>query len=172
MMASARVWIVPSWRGLEVRWARFWVLMLAGTMVVALATGVPTVLIPNGWFTRMTPVEAYARPVWIAASLLSGLLLAVSASVRDRSCPPMGCAAGGAGLVLSWLAVGCPICNKLVVGLLGVGGALGYFAPAQPWLAAVSLLLLAGALVWRLCALRAGWRGHGRPDALAAQDRP
>jgi hypothetical protein len=48
-------------------------------------------------------------------------------------------------------AVGCPICNKIVVGLLGVSGALGVWAPLQPALAVVSLAVLAAAVVlcWR-----------------------
>jgi hypothetical protein len=51
--------------------------------------------------------------------------------------------------------VGCPVCNKLVVLLLGAGGALSYFAPLQPVLGMVSLALLAYALCTRLRALGA-----------------
>jgi len=40
---------------------------------------------------------------------------------------------GGGGL-LSFLAIGCPICNKLVVLALGLGGVLRWFAPIQPLL--------------------------------------
>jgi hypothetical protein len=47
--------------------------------------------------------------------------------------------------------VGCPICNKIVVALLGVSGALGVWAPVQPILAVLSLALLATAVfvLWR-----------------------
>ena len=48
---------------------------------------------------------------------------------------------GGVGSLLS---VGCPICNKVVVAL-GVDGALAVFAPVQPYLGLLSLLLLAEA---------------------------
>jgi len=34
--------------------------------------------------------------------------------------------------VLATFAIGCPICNKLVVALLGVSGALTCWAPLQP----------------------------------------
>jgi hypothetical protein len=44
--------------------------------------------------------------------------------------------------VLSFLAVGCPVCNKLVVLAIGISGAMSYWAPVQPFLAVVSLVLL------------------------------
>jgi hypothetical protein len=51
--------------------------------------------------------------------------------------------------LLSALAVGCPICNKIVAGLLGVSGALGLWAPIQPTLALVSVGLLGTAVIIR-----------------------
>ncbi|MFF4728720.1 hypothetical protein ACFY3M_25855 [Streptomyces mirabilis] len=51
---------------------------------------------------------------------------------------------------LSAFAVGCPICNKLVVLAIGVSGALSYWAPAQPVLAVASVALLTHTLVRRL----------------------
>ncbi|MYS66003.1 hypothetical protein GTW66_18745 [Streptomyces sp. SID5473] len=52
--------------------------------------------------------------------------------------------------MLSVLAVGCPVCNKLVVLALGMSGAMSYWAPAQPVLAIASVALLAHALAGRL----------------------
>jgi hypothetical protein len=57
---------------------------------------------------------------------------------------------GGAGALFSFLAVGCPVCNKLVLIALGYSGAIQYFAPVQPYLAAAGILLLAYALRKRL----------------------
>jgi hypothetical protein len=57
---------------------------------------------------------------------------------------------GGAGALFSFLAVGCPVCNKLVLVALGYSGAIQYFAPVQPYLAAAGILLLAYALRKRL----------------------
>jgi hypothetical protein len=53
------------------------------------------------------------------------------------------------------LAVGCPICNKIVVLLLGVSGALTIFQPLQPVLALAAMVLLGYALFLRLRAVRA-----------------
>jgi hypothetical protein len=44
--------------------------------------------------------------------------------------------------MFSLFAVGCPICNKPVAMATGVSGALNYFAPVQPFLAAESVALL------------------------------
>lgn len=121
---------------------------LFGTILVALAIGIPTAVIPNPWFVRMTPAGTSNYFFWVASSLLTGALLATYAlprSARDR----IAAATAGSGY-LGLLAVGCPVCNKLVVALLGVSGAFNYFAPIQPLLGAVGLLLAATALVIRL----------------------
>jgi hypothetical protein len=73
--------------------------------------------------------------------------------------------------VLSVLAVGCPICNKLVVLLLGVSGALTIFEPAQLYLGVVSVVLLAWTL--RLRARAVGERGRRVPyEAVPPHERP
>jgi hypothetical protein len=65
---------------------------------------------------------------------------------------------------LSTLAVGCPVCNKIVMGLLGVSGALGVWAPIQPVLAVMSLVLLGAAVIVR-------WRRRAcTPDSCAPTD--
>ncbi|MEZ5295782.1 MAG: hypothetical protein R2697_05770 [Ilumatobacteraceae bacterium] len=51
---------------------------------------------------------------------------------------------GGLGGLISFFAVGCPTCNKVVLLALGTTGALDWFAPAQPILAVLSIVLLAG----------------------------
>ena len=50
----------------------------------------------------------------------------------------------------AFLAIGCPVCNKIALVLLGTSGALTIFAPIQPLIGAASLILLAGTLAWRL----------------------
>jgi hypothetical protein len=57
---------------------------------------------------------------------------------------------GGAGAFLSFLAVGCPVCNKIALVALGYSGALQYFAPVQPYLALIGVGLLMYALRKRL----------------------
>ena len=57
---------------------------------------------------------------------------------------------GAAGGFIAYLAVGCPVCNKLVLLALGTTGAMQWFAPVQPFLAVVGVVLLAWALRVRL----------------------
>jgi hypothetical protein len=79
----------------------------------------------------------------------------------------------GAGFgsgILGLLAAGCPVCNKLVVALLGVSGALSYFEPIQPFLGAAGLLIAAVALFIRLRGARQACRlPAGGVQALSAK---
>ena len=132
------------------RWsAKRWTVALVVTFVVALVTGIPTGIISTSFYTRMTPVLWWNYPVWAVTAVLAGLLAATYASKDDGR---TGGVSGrvGAGSVLSALAVGCPICNKVVVALLGVSGALGIWAPLQPLIGLASIALLGGALYLRL----------------------
>ena len=132
--------------------SRFWLVAFGATAIAVLLLGIPTAVIPNPWFIRMTPTEASNLAIWLASAPLIGLLTATYlAPVRDLH-PAMATAPTRAGLASlgAFLAIGCPICNKVVVALLGVSGALSVFAPIQPLIGAVSIALLAGSLAWRL----------------------
>lgn len=132
-------------------------------LVFALLVGVATVLIPNPFFRRDIPTLWWNYPVWIATSLGAGLLTATylrPASSASKS-PPLpeepetpeakrNARMGIAGGVLTWFAVGCPVCNKIALLALGYSGAITWFAPLQPVLAVAALLLTGIALVWRL----------------------
>jgi len=119
---------------------------LAGTVVTALVIAIPTAVLPNPLFTRMTPVRPLDYAFLAASAILSGLVLATYAAGAGDRCQTRA----GAGGFLAFLAIGCPICNKIVVALLGVGGAFAYFEPLQPVLGLASVVLLATALVLRL----------------------
>lgn len=121
----------------------------------AVLIGIPTVLIPNPVFGREIPVVLWNYPVWIVTSVLAGMLAATyvrpgPASETSSEEPAGPGRWGTAGAVLAWFAVGCPVCNKIALLALGYSGALTWFAPAQPYLAAAAMLLTAGALVFRL----------------------
>lgn len=123
---------------------RFVLALVPATLVVALVTGLPTVLVENPWFTRMTPVRPLDVVLWVVLSPLAGALIATYAVDRARS----GTAAvhgAGTGLA-STFAIGCPVCNKLVVMLLGTSGALTWFAPVQPVLGLAAVAFAVWAL--------------------------
>jgi hypothetical protein len=114
-------------------------------------SGVPTDLVDTPLFVRMTPAEWWNYALWVAGAILVGLLAATYVAGPDRNV--VGASHGskvfGGGL-LSVFAVGCPVCNKLVVLALGAGGALTYFGPVQPALGLLSVGLLLYALRARL----------------------
>ena len=57
---------------------------------------------------------------------------------------------GMVGGIITIFAVGCPVCNKIVLLALGATGAMQFFEPVQPYLAAASIGLLGWALYARL----------------------
>ena len=128
-----------------------WVVAALAASATALLTGIPTDVVPNSLFRRMTPIPWWTYPVWAATAVLAGLVAASYVQRRPPGAPTSGRAFAGG--LLSFLAVGCPICNKLVVALLGVSGALTFFAPLQPVLAVVGLALLALTVTLRLRAV-------------------
>ena len=132
--------------------ARRWVVAVLVAVLAALAMGVPTGIVETGFYTRMTPVTWWNYPVWAVSAVLVGLTAATYVRAERRGDRRVMDRAGrtvGATL-LSTFAIGCPICNKLVVALIGVSGALSYWAPLQPVLGVLSVALLATGLVMRL----------------------
>jgi hypothetical protein len=85
-----------------------------------------------------------------AAAAMAGTMPVATAD--DRRGSTLGTIAG----LGAFLAIGCPVCNKLALVLLGTSGALSIWAPLQPVIGGASLLLLAGTLAWRLRARRSG----------------
>lgn len=130
---------------------RRWTAAFGAAVAIALLIGLPTDVIPNPVFGRPIPVTWWSYPVLAITAVLGGLLVATyvreasSAETLDR--PGR---VGGIGGFLSFFAVGCPVCNKLVVVALGTTGARQWFEPLQPVLAVASIVLLAVALRARL----------------------
>jgi hypothetical protein len=154
-------------------WAAVW------GVVSLVAFGLIAAIIPNPVFGRQIPPEPFAIAVWIVSAPLMGILAATymvpAASPGEPSFlggAPAGSAAvaststGRGATVTSddarsttlgtiagfgaFLAIGCPVCNKIALILLGTSGALTIFAPIQPLIGAAPLILLAGTLAWRL----------------------
>ncbi len=121
---------------------------------VLLLIGIPTVLIPNPWFSRMVPTRPQDYAFLALTVLLSAL---IGATYAFPAACPLQEGKLTAGGFLSFLAVGCPVCNKIVVLALGTTGAMRYFEPAQPLLAIAGIALLGYALIVRLRAIRHAW---------------
>ena len=119
---------------------------VAAAAVSAVVIGVATVLIPNSLFARDIPPVWWDYPVWI----LTSMLIASYVRGTDVESEKRSGVLGGVGGMLGWFAVGCPVCNKIALLALGYTGALTYFAPLQPILAAASVALLLVAVIIRL----------------------
>lgn len=134
---------------------RRWAVAAAVAVLVALVVGAFTAMVHTGVFERMIPATWWDYPVWLVSALLAGLTAATYVSLGPAAGTTTAVAVDQprrtlVATVLAGFAVGCPICNKLVVTAVGVSGALSYWAPLQPVLGVVSIFLLLGGLLVRL----------------------
>jgi hypothetical protein len=175
---------------------RRWVVAAGVAAGTYLFFGLSTAVLANPVFGRSVPPTPWAPNVLIATAILSGLLsatyvrnvglapirLEAIGAVTDPGTASRTARAGAAGSLLAYLAIGCPVCNKIALLLLGTTGALNLYAPIQPYLGAIGIALLAIALVVRLrgevsCATIDMWRqgtgaaaGGRPPGPLTTQD--
>ncbi|MEX0847318.1 MAG: hypothetical protein WD023_06020 [Ilumatobacteraceae bacterium] len=147
---------MSSWAVMLTWPARRWLVAGGAAVGTALLIGLPTDVIPNPVFGRPVPVTWWSYPVLVVTAVLAGLVVATyvrdpataDPTTADLAEPtPRTASVGG---LLSFFAVGCPVCNKIVIVALGTTGARRWFEPVQPLLAAASIVLLAWALRSRL----------------------
>ena len=134
------------------RWpSRRWWVALATALFTVVFIAIPTDLIDTPLFSREIPPTVWSWPVLILSAVLTGLVTATYVAYPEGA--SSGRAAGRmgmAGWLVTFFAVGCPVCNKLVLLALGTTGAMQYFEPVQPYLAAASIVLLGWALYARM----------------------
>lgn len=103
--------------------------------------GVITVLIPNRFFARMTPVNTLDYLFLVFTSLLLGTYISLHQYQKKHGSKKCGVAATSGG-VFGFLGFGCSVCNKLLILLLGVAGVLTYVEPYQPLIGSIGVSLL------------------------------
>jgi hypothetical protein len=149
--------MVEGMRALRMWSARQWGIAALAGIGTALIVALPTAVIPNPVFGRAIEVTWWSYPIVILTGILGGLL--IGTYVRPDGLPADDPEAEEADRALTWgtvgglasfFAVGCPVCNKLVLLALGTSGAVTWFAPVQPLLAVASIVLMAWALRTRL----------------------
>ncbi len=115
--------------------------------IAAVLIAVPSDLIDTPIFGRPVAVRWIDYVILAITSALIGLIFAIRPEAAGSSELAEATERQGTGTIwsgfVSFLAVGCPVCNQAVVALVGVGGALSWWAPVQPvvGLLAVALLL-------------------------------
>jgi len=134
------------------RWpARRWWVALGTAAFTIVFIAVPTDLIDTPMFAREVAPTPWSWPVLLLSAALAGLVTATYVAHPDGAEPSRAVGRlGMAGWVVTFFAVGCPVCNKLVLLALGTTGAMQFFEPVQPYLAAASIGLLGWALFVRL----------------------
>ncbi len=147
-----------SWRAALSTWSprRWWAALIFG-LGIAVIIALPTAVIPNPIFGRAIETTWWSFPTVIITGILGGLLVATY--VREPSDAPKAedndekdaaLRWGTIGGFVSFFAVGCPVCNKLVLLAIGASGAVSWFAPIQPFLALASIAFMVWALNERL----------------------
>jgi hypothetical protein len=142
------------WAELRSWGARRWAVAAAASVGTVLLVGIPTDVIPNPVFGRPVEVTWWSLPVLLVTGVLAGLLAATYVRDDAELLADRPARMGGVGGLLAYFAVGCPVCNKLVVLALGATGALEFFAPLQPALAVLGVIVIGVALRARLRAAR------------------
>lgn len=138
--------VLNEWQRLRDWPRRRWIAAALSAISIVAFVGLSTAMIPNPVFGREVATTWWAWPVLFITAALGGLLTATY--VRDPNAPAPTRRFGIAGGLLSYFAVGCPVCNKIVLLALGYTGALQWFAPVQPLLGIGGVALLGYAL-WR-----------------------
>lgn len=122
----------------------------AASLAVFAFLGFTTALIPNPVFGRPIAAPAWGPLVLTATAVLAGVILATYVKTPAGADTETATRKFTAGGILTFFAIGCPTCNKLVVIALGSSGAITWFQPIQPVLAAAGVALLAIVAVIRL----------------------
>ncbi len=134
------------------RWpARRWWVALGSAAATYLFIAIPTDLIDTPFFARQIPPTGWSWLVLAVSAVLAGLVTATYVAYPEGAAPRRSeSRLGMAGWMITFFAVGCPVCNKIVLLALGTTGAIQFFEPVQPYLAAASIALLGWALYSRL----------------------
>lgn len=148
--------------------ARRWLTAIAAALVVGLVIAIPTALIPNPIFGRSIEPTWWAYPITVITAILGGMVLAtyLRGAPTDESTASQGQRGVTIGGLLAYFAVGCPVCNKIVLIALGTTGAVQWFAPIQPLLAVAGIVAMAWALLARLSGSVACTVPDGQEQAL------
>lgn len=121
--------------------------MLTATAITAasfVALGTVAAIWENPLFIRMTPVGGWEFGLLSLLSILAGIYVLV----RRPFCSNKTVGAGG---VLGFLGIACPVCNKILLLAFGSELLLAYFEPIRVYVAALGVLIAAWAVLheWR-----------------------
>jgi hypothetical protein len=153
----------------------YWSAAALSAAVAWLLIAVPTALVTNPVFGRTVATRPVDHVVAVVSALLIGMIWAArraptpDATGADTPDPARLDPAderarrrSAVGGLIALFAVGCPVCNKLVLVALGSSGALSWWAPLQPVLGLLAVGVLAVTLRTQL--RQVGSLGCARPS--------
>ncbi len=111
------------------------------SVVLFFLFALPSAMISNPFFIRMTPPTKYEWFILITTAILGGIYIGLYYYKKQQQNTKATCAATS-GSFLGFLAYGCAFCNKILIFILGVSGVMTYFLPIQPYLGALGIILL------------------------------
>ena len=123
------------------------------------ALGTAAALWENPLFMRMTPTGDFEITALLLQSLLAGLYVGLPTRCGVRT--------AGAGGVIGFLGIACPVCNKILMILFGSALLLEYYEPARLYLALGGVALLAVA-IWIKVARRDCIKAGTRTGSIAS----
>lgn len=125
---------------------------LAAAVAMFVVLGTVAALWSNPLFMRMTPAGGFEITLLLLQSVLAGVYLGLPHS-------PCGKRTAGAGAIIGFLGIACPVCNKVLVLLIGSALLLEYFEPVRLYVALGGAALLALAV----------WLKLARPECIKAE---
>ncbi len=150
------------WQQIRVLPHAVWLRATAYGIGAALLIGVPSDVIDTPFFGRPVDVRFLDYLLLVITSALIGLILATRPDTGGEAVERQDTTTLWGGFV-SFLAVGCPVCNQAVVALVGISGALSWWAPVQPLIGIAAIALLLWTLRRRLGSCRVETSAKTRP---------
>ena len=123
---------------------RDWAKGVATALVSFTLLGTVAALWDNPFFVRMTAAGGWEIGLLAMLSILIGAYVAI----RRAAC---GTRRAGAGGVIGFIGIACPVCNKVLLFLFGGDLLLTYFEPVRIYVAAAGTILVMAAIAaeWR-----------------------
>ncbi len=119
--------------------------------------GTVSALWQNPIFIRMTPVGGFEITFLALLSFLSGVYVIIRRPLCSNN-------KAGAGGLLGFLGIACPICNKILLLAFGSQALLTYYEPIRIYVAAIGVVVTGWAVVYE-------WRRRDDIFAATAKDR-
>lgn len=120
---------------------KFTLYVLAFSLLAILILGIPTAVIRNHFYFRMTPAFWFDYVFLVVNGVLIGLYFAITYT----STQPEACKIEKKSIFASLLAlfgIACPICNQILLLIFSTTLLLSFLEPIRPYISLTSSILL------------------------------